>query len=88
MKQAEITKGTEPRNSASEDVALRQLDPVLIKFVEALAIADARRDHLASSGLAAKRNHDAAGTSAGSSTNDARSHICTIFNRASERKID
>jgi hypothetical protein len=88
MKNAEIMKGTELGNSASENVALRQLDPALIKFVEALAIADARRDHLASSGLASKGNHDAASTRAGSSTNDARSHICTIFDRASERKID
>jgi len=88
MKQAEITTGTKPGNSASGNVALRQLDPVLIKFVEALAIADARRDHLVSSGLASKRTHDAASTWAGSSTNDARSHLCTVFDRASERKID
>jgi 2-keto-3-deoxy-L-fuconate dehydrogenase len=39
-------------------------------------------------GLASKRNPDAASTWAGSSTNDARSHLCTIFDRASERKID
>jgi len=42
MKQAENTTGTEPGNSAAGNVALRQLDPVLIKFVETLAIADAK----------------------------------------------
>ncbi len=39
-------------------------------------------------GLASKRNPDAASTWTGSSTNDARSHLCTIFDRASEREID
>jgi hypothetical protein len=88
MKQAEIITGTEPGNSASENVALLQLDPVLTKFVEALAIADARRDHLASNASASKRIPDAASSSAGSSKNDTRSHLCTVFDRTSERKID
>jgi hypothetical protein len=88
MKQAEIMTGTEPGNSASENVALLQFDPVLTKFVEALAIADTRRDHLALNASASKRIPDAASTSAGSSTNDARSHLCTVFDRTSERKID
>lgn len=88
MKHAENATGTEPGNSASGNVALRQLDPALIKFVETLAIADAKRDHLALSGPASKRIPDAASTWAGSSTNDTRSHLCTIFDRASERKID
>jgi hypothetical protein len=89
MKQAENTTGTEPGNSgASRTVALRPLDLELVKFVETLAIADAKRDHFALSGPAPKRIPHAAGTRAGSSTNDTRSHLCTIFDRASERKID
>ena len=80
--------GTEPGNIASRIVAMRPLDPELVKFVETLAIADAKRDHFALSGPASKRIPDAAGTRAGSSTNDTRSHLRTIFDRASERKID
>jgi hypothetical protein len=89
MKQAENTTGTEPGSSgASRTATLRPLDPELIKFVETLAIADAKRDHLALSGPALKRIADAANLRAGSSTNDTRSHLCTIFDRASERKVD
>jgi hypothetical protein len=88
MKRAENTTGTEPGNIASRIVAMRPLDPELVKFVETLAIADAKRDHFALSGPALKRIPDAAGTRAGSSTNDTRSHLRTIFDRASERKID
>jgi hypothetical protein len=89
MKQAENTTGTEPGNSgASRTVAMGSLDPELVKFVETLAIADAKRDHFALSGPASKRIPDAAGSRAGSSTNDTRSHLRTIFDRASERKID
>jgi hypothetical protein len=88
MKQTKIVTGTERGDSVSINEASRELDPVLIKFVETLAIADARRDHLAMNGLVSKQNPDAASTSAGLSTNDARRHLCTIFDRASERKID
>jgi hypothetical protein len=88
MKRAENMTGTEPGNIASRIVAMRPLDPELVKFVETLAIADAKRDHFALSGPASKRIPDAAGTRAGSSTNDTRSHLRTIFDRASERKID
>jgi hypothetical protein len=79
MKRAENTTGTEPGNIASRIVAMRPLDPELVKFVETLAIADAKRDHFALSGPASKRIPDAAGTRTGSSTNDARSHLRTIF---------
>ena len=37
------------------------IDPILIKFVEALAIADARRDHLFESERLMKNHLDAAG---------------------------
>src|SRR5438876_11623879 len=47
MKQTKIVTGTERGDSVSKNAASRELDPVLTKFVEALAIADARRDHLA-----------------------------------------
>jgi hypothetical protein len=88
MKQTKIVTGTERGERVSRNAAPREVDPVLVKFVEALAIADARRDHLAMNGPASKQNPDAVSTSAGLSTNDARSHLCTIFDRASERKID
>jgi hypothetical protein len=88
MKRAANTTGTEAGNIASRIVATRRLDPDLVKFVETLAIADAKRDHFALSGPAPKRIPDAAGARAGSSTNDTRSHLRTIFDRASERKID
>jgi hypothetical protein len=88
MNQMKIATGTERGDGVSKNAPSRELDPVLTKFVEALAIADARRDHLAMNGLASKQNSDAASTPAGLSTNDARSHLCTIFDRASERKID
>jgi len=84
MKQTKVVTGIERRDSVCGNAPSRELDPVLIKFVLALAIADARRDHLAMIDPAS----DGVGTSAGLSTNDARSHLCTIFDGASERKID
>jgi hypothetical protein len=88
MKQVGNKTGTEAGKSASRAVPMRPLDPDLLKFVETLAIADAKRDHSALSSPAPKRLPDAAGTRAGSSTNDTRSHLCKVFDRASERKID
>jgi hypothetical protein len=88
MKQTKIVTGTERGDSVAKNATSRELDPVLIKFVETLAVADARRDYLAMNGLASKQNPDTVSRSAGLSTNDTRSHLCTIFDRASERKID
>lgn len=88
MKHAGNTTGMETDNRAARTVAMRPLDPELLKFVETLAIADAKRDHFALSSPAPKRIPDAAGTRAGSSKNDTRSHLCKIFDRASERKTD
>ena len=65
-------------------------DPTLIKFVEALAIADARRDQLFESELLMKNHLDAAGEKriSGGVQDEARSNICPVLDRASKRKID
>jgi hypothetical protein len=61
--------------------ALRPLEADVIRFVEALAIADARRDHLAASQSTAI---DCSGgrylsSQAKASTNDSRSHLRPIL---------
>ena len=48
MKQVEKRKDCDSEGGGPQEPALRPLDPDMIRFVEALAIADARRDHLAS----------------------------------------
>jgi len=47
MKQPGNKTGTEAGKSASRTARMRPLDPELLKFVETLAIADAKRDHFA-----------------------------------------
>ena len=66
------------------------IDPALIKFVEALAIADARRDHLFESERLMKNHLDAAGEKRISSgiRDETRSDLCSVLDRASKRKID
>jgi hypothetical protein len=68
----------------------REIDPALIKFVEALAIADARRDHLFESERLMRNHLDAAGEKriSGSIQNETRSNLCSVLDRASKRKID
>ena len=67
-----------------------EIDPILIKFVEALAIADARRDHLFESQRLMKNHLDAAGEKRISSgiRDETRSNLCSVLDRASKRKID
>ncbi len=81
-------RGTVDR--ASWSATSGEIDPALIKFVEALAIADARRDHLFESERLMKNHLDAAGDKRISSgiRDEARSDLCSVLDRASERKID
>jgi hypothetical protein len=67
-----------------------QIDPALIKFVEALAIADARRDHLFDSERLMKNHLDAAGEKRISSgiRDETSGDLCSVLDRASKRKID
>ena len=64
--------------------------PALIRFVEALAIADARRDHLFDSERLMKTHLDAADEKRISSgiRDETRSDLCSVLDRASKRKID
>jgi hypothetical protein len=81
MKQVEKRKHCGNAAIRSQAPALRQLDPGIIRFVEALAIADARRDHLAAAKTTSVRD-EAAGnqrSQTGASTNDARSHLRPIL---------
>ena len=81
-------RGTVDR--ASWSATSGEIDPALIKFVEALAIADARRDHLFESERLMKNHLDAAGDKRISSgiRDEARSDLCSVLDRASKRKID
>jgi len=87
MKRARM-KGVVDR--VSRPATSGEIDPILIKFVEALAIADARRDHLFESERLMKNHLDAAGEMriSGGVQNEARSNICPVLDRASKRKID
>jgi hypothetical protein len=66
------------------------IDPALIRFVEALAIADARRDHLFESERLMKNHLDAAVEKRISNgiRDETRSDLCSVLDRASKRKID
>lgn len=83
-------KTREIRRRAPRRVNLREVDPALVKFVEALAIADARRDHLFENGRLMKIHIDAASEKriGGGVQNEARGSLCSVLNRASERKVD
>ena len=75
---------------ASQRATSGEIDPALIKFVEALAIADAKRDHLFESERLMKNYLDAAGEKRLSSgiRDETRSDLCSVLDRASKRKID
>jgi hypothetical protein len=47
MDQASASKSQLGDNGATSPRRLLPLDPDLVRFIEALAVADARRDHLA-----------------------------------------
>ena len=87
MKRARI-RGAVDR--VSRRATLGEIDPALIKFVEALAIADARRDHLFESERLMKNHLDPAGEKRISSgiRDEARSDLCSVLDRAPKRKID
>ena len=67
-----------------------EIDPALIKFVEALAIADARRDHLFESERLMKNHLDAVGEKRISSDilDETRGNLRSVLDRAAKRKID
>jgi hypothetical protein len=74
----------------SRRATLGETDPTLIKFVEALAIADARRDHLIESERLMKNHLDAAGEKCVSNgiRDETRSDLFSVLDRASKREID
>jgi hypothetical protein len=47
MNRARLTKNISERRRAAFNSHAPPLEPALVQFIEALAIADARRDHLA-----------------------------------------
>ena len=81
MKQVGKRKNCGNGTSGPQVPGLRQLDADLIRFVEALAIADARRDHLAEAHAPSARDHTAKNSRSqtGASTNDPRSHLRPIL---------
>ncbi|WP_157348129.1 hypothetical protein [Bradyrhizobium pachyrhizi] len=66
------------------------IDRALVKFVEALAIADARRDHVFENERLIKTHIDAASEKriSGGVQDEVRSSLCSVLDRASKRKID
>jgi hypothetical protein len=80
MKWADIKKSFKEEPGGVSKTHWRPLDQSLVQFIEALAIADARRDHLALSDPITR--HEAGGQQAwlaGASTNDASSHLREIL---------
>ncbi|WP_136626139.1 hypothetical protein [Bradyrhizobium macuxiense] len=67
-----------------------EIDPALFKIVEALAIADARRDHLFENERLMKTHIDAASEKriSGGVQDEASSNLCSVLDRASKRKVD
>ena len=89
MKRARF-RGVADRVPRRETSSETDRDPALIKFVEALAIADARRDHLFESERLMKNHLDAASEKRISSgiRDETRSDLCSVLDRASKRKVD
>jgi len=87
---AEIKAVTQARHQSSQRPASREFDAALLKFVEALAIADARRDHLVASQRISTSHVNVASKKCISEIgqDEARSNLCSVLDRASERKID
>jgi hypothetical protein len=83
-------KTREVFHRAPQCVTPREIDPALVKFVEALAIADARRDHIFENERLMKNHLDAAGEKriSGGVQDEARSNLCSVLDRASKRKVD
>jgi hypothetical protein len=81
MKQVEERKRRDREGSRGQAPAMRPLDPDIIRFIEALAIADARRDHLAAAQTMAIDGRTAKDPSSEveDSTNDSRSHLRSIL---------
>jgi hypothetical protein len=80
MKWEDIKKSFKEEPGAASKAHRRPLDHSLVQFIEALAIADARRDHLALSDPITRQ--EAGGQrvwQAGASTNDAGSHLREIL---------
>lgn len=77
-------------NRGHQSAASAQIDPGLIRLVEALAIADARRDHLLDSERLMKNHLDAASDKriSGGIRDETRSDLCSVLDRASKRKVD
>jgi hypothetical protein len=80
MKRVEKREHCDSEGSGPQAPALRPLDPDMIRFVEALAIADARRDHFAAAQMTTIDGRAANDLSqAKVSTNDSRSHLRSIL---------
>jgi hypothetical protein len=81
MKQVEKRKHCDSKGSSPQAPALRRLDPDVIRFVEALAIADARRDHLVAAQMTAIDGRAAKDLSSQveASTNDSCGHLRSIL---------
>lgn len=87
MKRAKTSKVLDHRPRCANQ---REVDLALVKFVEALAIADARRDHLCENERLVATHTDAAGEKrfSGDVQDEAGSNLCSVLDRASERKVD
>ena len=81
MKRVGKSKDGDSEGSRLQAPALRPLDPDIIRFVEALAIADARRDHLTAAQTTAIDGRVAKDLSSQveASTNDSCSHLRSIL---------
>jgi len=75
---------------APQDATSLQIDLALIEFVEALAIADARRDHLHESERLMNNHLDAAGDKRFGSgiLDETRGNLRSVLDRAAKRKVD
>ena len=80
MEWPDIEQDLRDQLGAASKPDLRPLDRSLVQFIEALAIADARRDHIALSETITR--HEARGQRAGragAQTNDACGHLRKIL---------
>lgn len=81
---------SESFHRAPQGATSLEIDLALIEFVEALAIADARRDHLRESERLMKNHLDAAGEKRIGSgiLDETRGNLRWVLDRAAKRKID
>jgi hypothetical protein len=81
MRRVEKGKHYGNEGSTAQALAMRPLDPDMVQFVEALAIADARRDHLTAAQTTPIDGRAAKDLSAQveASTNDSCSHLRSIL---------